>query len=489
MIKLPNYPKLLNHIKTRQLAKLIRHFTSHPKPHCNFHFSQTKHPLLQSMLSAIKSCYSIHNCRKIHGRVIKTLSYRDGFIGDCLVSLYFNLGCFDDAHKLFEEIPDRDLVSWNSWISQLSRSGGFGKSLEMFNRMRLEMGMEPNEVTLLSLVSACTDTGGFDEGAFVHGLAFKMGLLSEVKVVHSFINMYGMFGYVGLACRLFETMVVQNLVSWNSMIKIYAKNGFGEEGFKFVKAMRRAGIDPDQATVVTLLQGCKDVCVGNLVEALHGYIITAGLVEDVTIMTTLMSVYTKSGRLDASQEVFRAMKEPDTIAWTAVLAGYALHGYGREAIELFDFMVSKGEKPDHVTFTHLLSACSHSGLVEEGKSYFEIMSRVYSLEPRLDHYSCMVDLLGRSGHLREAHLLIRSMPMEPTAGVWGSLLNACKIYSNIELGKEVAERLFVLNPTDSRNYIMLSSMYSEAGQWPEGQQTRILMKEKRVVESAGCSSI
>lgn len=486
MIKLP---KLSIRLKTKQLAPIFRHFTHQPKPHFNSHYPLTPHPLLQSLLFAIKSSCSIQHCRIIHARVVKSFSYRDGFIGDCLVSLYCKLGCFNDAHQLFEEMPDKDLVSLNSWISSLSRSGYFCKSLEVFSRMRLEMGMEPNEVTVVCLVSGCVQVGGFHEGLCVHGLALKMGLMSEVKVVHSFINMYGMFGYVGLAFYLFETMMVRNLVSWNSMIKIYARNGLGEEGVKFVRYMRRVGISPDQATVVTLLHGCKDICIGNLVDALHGYIITAGFDKDVTIMTTLVSVYTKSGRLDAAHEVFKGMKEPDRIAWTAVLAGYALHGYGTEAIELFDAMVSKGEEPDHVTFTHLLSACSHSGLVEEGRRYFEIMSRVYSVEPRLDHYSCMVDLLGRSGYVRDAYLLIRSMPMEPTAGVWGSLLNACKIYGNIDIGKEAAERLFALNPKDSRNYIMLSSMYSEVGQWLDASETRILMKEKRVIETPGCTFI
>lgn len=489
MIKLPHFFKLSISIKPKQVAQIIRLFTNQSKQHFSFNYPQTPDSLLQSLLFAIKSSCSINHCRKIHGRVVKSLSYRDGFIGDCLVSLYSRLCCFNDAHQLFEEMPEKDLVSWNSWISLLSRSGHFGKSLEVFSRMRLEMGMEPNEVTIVSLVSGCIQVGGFYQGVCVHGFALKMGLMSEVKVVHSFINMYGMFGYVGLACYLFETMVVRNLVSWNSMIKIYARNGLGEEGVKFVKFMRRVGISPDQATIVTLLQGCKDINDGNLVDDLHGYIIRAGFGNDVTIMTTLVIIYTKSGRLCAAHEVFRRMKKPDRIAWTAVLAGYALHGYGREAIELFDVMVSKGEQPDHVTFTHLLSACSHSGLVEEGKRYFEIMSRVYSVEPRLDHYSCMVDLLGRSGYLIDAYLLIRSMPMEPTAGVWGSLLNACKIYGNIDIGKEVAERLFALNPKDSRNYIMLSSMYSEAGQWLDASETRTLMKEKRVLETPGCTFI
>ncbi|KAA8528790.1 hypothetical protein F0562_036145 [Nyssa sinensis] len=386
-------------------------------------------------------------------------------------------------------MPVKDLVSWNSLISGFSKLGDVGKSLNAFCRMRSDLDLEPNEVTFISIISACTDMGAIDEGNCTHGFALRVGFLLETKVVNALINMYGKFGHLNLACRLFEAMPTPNLVSWNSVVSVHVQNGFSDEAMDLFKSMRRAGVKPDQATMVTLLQGCADLGVGKLADAVHGLIVSCGLISDITIATVLLSVYAKSGRLHASYEVFGEMKNPDRIAWTAMLAGYAVHGYGRDAIEFFDLMVKKGVEPDHVTFTHLLSACSHSGLIKEAKIYFKIMFSVYGVEPRMDHYSCMVDLLGRAGHLKAARVLIESMPMEPNSGIWGALLNACRIYGNIELGKEVAERLFALDPSDSRNYIMLSNIYSSAGQWRDASKVRALMKERSLMRNPGCSFI
>ncbi|KAK2995136.1 hypothetical protein RJ640_020776 [Escallonia rubra] len=386
-------------------------------------------------------------------------------------------------------MPYKDLVSWNSLISAFSRNECFRNSLNAFLRMRLETVLEPNEVTLICIISACTNSGALDEGTCIHGFAFKIGLLRESKVVNSLINMYGKFGYLGSACRLFKNMLVPNIVTWNSIIMVHVLSGSGEEGIGLFNHMRRAGICPDRATMVTLLQGCADMGVGQQADSLHGYILHAGLIEDVSIATGLLTVYAKSGRLDSSCEVFGGIKNPDRIAWTAMLAGFAVHGYGGKVIELFELMVSKGQEPDHVTFTHLLSACSHSGLVEEGRRYFEIMSSLYRVQPRLDHYCCMVDLFGRSGHLKDAHALIETMPMEPNSGVWGALLNACNVSGNLELGKEVAERLFAQNPSDRRNYLMLSNIYSAAGQWRDASKVRTLLKERGLLRSPGCSYI
>lgn len=172
-----------------------------------------------------------------------------------------------------------------------------------------------------------------------------------------------------------------------------------------------------------------------------------------------------------------------------MLAGYAMHGLGRQAIYWFSLMVKEGVRPDHVTFTHVLNACSHSGLVEEGKAYFESMSQVYGVAPRIDHYSCMVDLLGRSGQLKEARKLIDTMPMEPNPGVWGALIGACRVTRNIKFGEEVAERLFALDPSDYRNYVILSNIYSAAGQWKEASKVRTLMKERGLRKDPGCSYI
>lgn len=461
---------------------------------CNAHLDQISpfigtDSVVQSLVLTLSSCKSLSHCSAIHARVVKSLNYSDGFIGDRLVSKYLKLGCNEVAHSLFYEIPNRDLVSWNSLVSGLSGKGRLGECLNAFSRMRAESCWQPNEVTFLSLVSACAHMGALDEGKSIHGVVVKMGMSGKAKVVNSLINMYGKLGFLSAACHLFEEMPVRSLTSWNSMIVIHDYNGCAEKGMILFNLMRRSGNYPDQATIVSLLQACMGTGIAGQAESIHLYIYRCGFNADIIIATALLNLYAKLGKLNASEKVFEEIRERDRIAWTAMLAGYTVHACGREAIKLFDLMVKEGVGVDHVAFTHLLSACSHSGLVEEGKKYFEIMSDVYRIEPGLDHYSCMVDLLGRAGLLGDAYELIKSMPMEPSSGVWGALLGACRVYGNVELGKEVAERMLSLDPSDHRNYIMLSNIYSAAGLWKDASKVRTLMKERGLTRNPGCSFI
>ncbi|RVX15820.1 Pentatricopeptide repeat-containing protein, mitochondrial [Vitis vinifera] len=317
--------------------------------------------------------------------------------------MYFKLGYDEDAQRLFDEMPNRDLVSWNSLMSGLSGRGYLGACLNAFCRMRTESGRQPNEVTLLSVVSACADMGALDEGKSLHGVVVKLGMSGKAKVVNSLINMYGKLGFLDAASQLFEEMPVRSLVSWNSMVVIHNHNGYAEKGMDLFNLMKRAGINPDQATMVALLRACTDTGLGRQAESIHAYIHRCGFNADIIIATALLNF--------------------------------------------------------------------HSGLVEEGKKYFEIMSEVYRVEPRLDHYSCMVDLLGRSGRLEDAYELIKSMPMEPSSGVWGcSSLVLVGYMVMLNLVREVAEQLLSLDPSDHRNYIMLSNIYSAAGLWRDASK-------------------
>ncbi|WCJ44308.1 Tetratricopeptide repeat (TPR)-like superfamily protein [Euphorbia peplus] len=423
----------------------------------------------------------------IHCLVIKSISYHHGFIGDQLVSSYMRIGCTGDAQNLFDELPSKDLISWNSLISGFSRTRDLGKCMNAFSKMKFQTDIVPNEVTVLPLISACTED--LDLGKYIHAFALKLGFLSTVKIVNALVNMYGKLGSLVAARCIFDEMPVKNLISWNSVIAIHVQLGFAEEGVRYFIQMRRFGIVSDQATLVSLLQACEIVGVRKLLEAFHGYINNCGLDLNLAVATALLGVYSDLGLLSASEKIFREIIDPDKVAWTAMIACYAGHGCGKEAIEHFELMVGGGMVPDNVTFTHLLSACSHSGLVKEGKYYFENMLKVYGVEPRVDHYSCMVDLFGRSGLLDYAYKLIKSMPMDPNSGVWGALIGACRVYGNVELGREVSEKLFALNPLDSRNYIMLSNMYSAAGQWEDASKVRALMKQRNLIRNPGCSFI
>ncbi|KFK33106.1 hypothetical protein AALP_AA6G331900 [Arabis alpina] len=347
----------------------------------------------------------------------------------------------------------------------------------------------PNEVTFLSIISACVYERSREEGRCVHGLVMKSGVLEEVKVVNALVNWYGKTGDLASSCRLFEDLSVKNLVSWNTMILIHLLNGLAEEGLAYFNLSRKIGNMPDQAAFLAVLRVCEGVGVVKLAQGVHGLIVLSGFNANDCITTALLDLYSKLGRLEDSSSVFREITCPDSLAWTAMLAAYATHGYGKDAIKHFEVMVQYGISPDHVTFTHLLSACSHSGLVEEGKHYFAEMSRKYGIEPRLDHYSCMVDLMGRSGLLQEAYRLIEEMPMEASSGVWGALLGACRVYGNTQLGLKAAERLFELEPCDGRNYVMLSNIYAASCQWKDVSRTRKLMKQKGLVRAKGCSYI
>lgn len=420
-------------------------------------------------------------CSYIERKQIKV----DLTLCNAMLDMYTKCGSIDDAQKLFDEMPEKDLISWNSLISGLSWC--LDMTLKAFYTMKFEMSVKPNEITILSMTSACN--GALDAGKYIHGFAIKVGVALEVKVVNSLINMYGKSGDLTSACRLFEAIPDPNIVSWNSIIAAQVTNGCAREGLDCFNKMRSHGIEPDEGTILALLQVCLHLGVGKLAESIHGLIFCSGLGAKITIATALLDLYAKLGRLNASYDVFREVGCADRVAWTAMLAGYAAHGLGREAINLFESMAKKGLEPDHVTFTHLLSACSHSGLVREGKSYFNMMSKVYGIEPRIDHYSCMVDLFGRCGLLNNAYEVIQNMPMEPNAGVWGALLGACRVYGNIELGKEVAEHLINLEPLDPRNYIMLSNMYSASRSWKDAAKVRALLKERGLKRTPGCSSI
>lgn len=442
------------------------------------------------LIASIKFCVSIDLCRLLHCKVVKSVSYRHGFIGDQLVGCYLRLGLDVCAEKLFDEMPERDLVAWNSLISGYAGRGYLGKCFEVLSRMmRSEVGFRPNEVTFLSMISACVYGGSKEEGLCIHGLVMKSGVLEEVKVMNALMNLYGKTGDLISSCKLFEDLSVKNLVSWNTMILIHLQNGLAEEGLAYFNMSRRVGLKPDQATFLAVLRVCEDIGVVRLAQGIHGLIMFCGFNANKCITTALLDLYAKLGRLEDSSTVFNEITSPDSMAWTAMLAAYATHGYGRDAIKHFERMVHYGISPDHVTFTHLLNACSHSGLVEEGKHYFETISKRYRIEPRLDHYSCMVDLMGRSGLLQDAYGLIKEMPMEPSSGVWGALLGACRVYKDTQLGTKAAKRLFELEPRDGRNYIMLSNIYSASGLWKDASRIRNLMKQKGLVRASGYSYI
>ncbi|XP_031484161.1 pentatricopeptide repeat-containing protein At5g40410, mitochondrial [Nymphaea colorata] len=445
---------------------------------------------MAKVLHACACLRDIEQGRRIHDHIITSGIEVDAFVQTAIIDMYMKCGAVDVSIRLFEEMSNKDLVSWNVVLTGCINSGLYYDGFAQFRRMRTISDFKPNESTLVSILPALSELKAVPAGMSLHGYSIKTALYSHVNVVNSIVSMYGKCGVLDLSLRVFETMKTKNVVSWNSIMAICNQNGFaGDAIILFIKMRREDVASPDYVTVVSVLQACAQLAVPRLANAVHGYIVRSGFEADMFVSTALIDAYAKSGGLHLSLSIFNQMSAPDLIAWTAMLSAYAIHGRGNECIHFFEKMLNEGISPDHVCFTHLLSSCSHSGLVEEGKRFFNRMSTDYRIEPRMDHYSCMVDLLGRSGHLTEAYDLIKSMPIEPNVGVWGALLGACRIYHNIEIGRVAAEKLFMLDPLDPGNYVVLSNIYSAAGQWNDASKVRALMKQRRLKKNTGYSVI
>lgn len=289
--------------------------------------------------------------------------------------------------------------------------------------------------------------------------------------------------------RLFDKMPMKNTISWNSMISGYVGNGRYKEALDLFHQMQNARIEPSVHTMASLLGACA--CLGALEQGewVHAYIEKNDIEANSIVLTALIDMYCKCGRLDKALWVFGNAPQKGLSSWNSMISGLAIHGCGEEAIRIFSRLQSSCLRPDHVSFLGVLTACNHSGMVDEARYYFSLMIITYKIQPTIKHYGCMVNLLGRAGHLEEAEELINSMPIDPDVVIWGSLLSACRNHGNIEIGEWVAKRMIELDPGESSSYVLLSNAYAAAGRFTDAVGMRQMMKEKQIWKDPGCSLV
>eukprot|EP01018_Ginkgo_biloba_P030678 Gb_05649 [translate_table: standard] len=402
-----------------------------------------------SVLPACASLAALRHGKEIHDDIIRSGFQSNVFVGSALVDMYVKCGSLEDARKVFDKLPDRNVVSWNAMIAGYAHNGHVDEALKLFQKMP------------------------------------KRDVVSWTALVAG----YAQIGLVDEAEKLFEKMPNRNVVSWTAMIAGYAQSGHFDEALKLFGQMQRAGLKPNSVTFASVIPACANLAALEQGKEVHEDIIRSGFQSDIFVGNALVDMYAKCGNVDNARKVLDKMPIRNVISWTAMIVGYAMHGCGREAIYLFEQMQQSKTKPNHVTFIGVLSACCHAGLVDDGWQYFERMSRDYHLAPAAEHYCCMVDLLGRAGLLNEAQDFINKMPIKPDAAVWGSLLGACRIHSNIVLGERVADRLFESDPKDAAHYVLLSNIYAAAGRWDDVEKVRKMMKHRRITKMPGCSWI
>lgn len=478
--------------------------------------------------SALSACAGLRDLimgTQIHASVAKSKYSSDVYMGSALIDMYSKCGNVECAQTVFDDMRERNVVSWNSLITCYEQNGPASRALEIFVMM-MHSGFAPDEMTLASAISACASLALVREGREVHCQVMKFHKFRDDLIIsNALVDMYAKCGRIYEARQIFDRMPVRsvvshtsmvsgyaraasvkaaramftgmmekNVVSWNALIAGYTQNGENEEALELFLMLKRESVWPTHYTFGNFLNACSnlsDLRLGRQAHAhvlKHGFLFQHGPESDVFVGNALIDMYMKCGSVEDGKHVFKNMIDRDWVSWNAIIVGLAQNGQAIEALEMFKDMLISGEKPDHVTMIGVLCACSHAGLVEEGRKYFYSM-REYDLEPLKDHYTCMVDLLGRAGCLEEARNLIESMPMSPDGVVWGSLLSACKTHGDMELGKHVAEKLLEVDPENSGPYVLLSNMYAELGHWKDVARVRKLMRQHGVVKQPGCSWI
>ncbi|OVA11449.1 Pentatricopeptide repeat [Macleaya cordata] len=531
-----------------------------------------------SLLNFYANCYEIGEARRVFD-----LHERNGLLWNLMLVGFVHCNLMKDAMELFAKMPVRDVVSWTALISGYSRSEDeCEEAFKLFKLMRVSGEAKPNEFTLDSVLRACCRLGVLNEGKMVHGLLINygfeidhsvggaliefycncdaiedakrvyerlanpclnssnsligglvaMGRIDDAEMIFSrmesnpvaynlmikgyamsgriddskrlfgelphktivtlntMISVYSRNGELGKAFELFEqTKEWRNPVTWNSMISALIQNNRPEEALKLYVTMHRLPVERNRSTFSTLFHACSSM--GSLQQGklLHGHLIKTPFESNVYVGTSLVDMYAKCGNITDARRSFTDISSPNVAAWTSLINGYGYHGLGTEAILLFDQMLDRGVYPNAVTFVGLLLACGHSGLVDEGMKFFHSMKKEYGVEPTIEHYACVVDLLGRSGYLKEAEDFINRMPLKPDWIIWGSLLSSCWSWMDMEVGKRVAERMFNLNPKQISAYVIMSNIYAAVGKWGEVVKVRKKLRGMKVKKDPGCSWI
>ncbi|XP_008783875.2 pentatricopeptide repeat-containing protein At4g21065 [Phoenix dactylifera] len=442
-----------------------------------------------SLLQSFVTRKALEPGKQLHARLILSGLRFDTVLATKLVNLYSVCNSLPDAHNLFDRIHKGNLFLWNVLIRGYAWNGPYEVALKLYYQM-LDHGLEPDNFTFPFVLKACSALSALEVGRDIHDLVIRTRWNSDVFVGAGLIDMYAKCGCVDEARDVFDRIPDRDVVLWNSMIAAYSQNGHPSEALSLCRDMVAKGFQPTVATLVTVISASADAAALPRGREIHGFCWRRGFESQDKVKTALVDMYAKSGWVGVARVLFEQLVEKRAVSWNAMICGYGMHGHADEALALFDKMREEAQVlADHITFVGVLSACNHGGLMEEGRQFFNLMVKEYSIEPTVQHYTCMIDLLGHSGNLDEAYQLIQDMSMKPDSGVWGALLNGCKIHRNVELGELALQKLIELEPNDAGNYVLLSNIYAQAGKWEEAARVRKLMTDRGLKKSIACSWI
>ncbi|KAI3468254.1 hypothetical protein Pfo_024917 [Paulownia fortunei] len=445
-----------------------------------------------TMSTNIKACGilgALESGKQIHAMCSKIGLEWYPVVGNSIIDMYFKCRRIDEAERMFNAMPVRSLITWNAMIAGYTLFEGMGDKALHFLKEMQGRGEMPDEFTFSSTLKACRDFGAIREGRQIHAFLIRQGYsISAHKILAgALVDLYAQCGCLFEAREVFSKMEAKSLISWTALMVGYAQQGNLPEAMNLFRQLRGSSIPVDSFVLSSIINVFADFSMVELGKQIHSYTIKIPSNLDISVANSILDMYLKCGLTEDAEKLFSKMLVKNVVSYTVMITGYGKHGLGKEAVQLFKKMQLENIDPDLVTYLAVLSACSHSGLVEESQECFTRLCNDYRVKPRVEHYACMVDVLGRAGRLKEAKDLIEKMPLRPNVGIWQTLLNACRLHKNVKMGREVGDILLRLDGDNLVNYVLISNMFADIGYWRECERLRGLVKAKGLKKVAGCS--
>ncbi|KAL1220661.1 Pentatricopeptide repeat-containing protein [Cardamine amara subsp. amara] len=471
------------------------------------------------ILKAMSKVSAFFEGMELHGVAFKMATLSDPFVETGVMDMYASCGRLSYARNVFNEMSQRDVVTWNTMIERYCRSGLVDEAFKLFEEMKGSNVM-PDEMILCNIVSACSRTGNMSYNRAIYDFLIENDVRMDTHLLTALVTMYAGAGLMDMAREFFMKMSMRNLfvstamvagfskagrlydarvlfdrmeskdlVSWTTMISGYAESDRPQEALRVFEEMCRSGIKPDEVTMLSVISACANLGALDIAKWVHLYTHINGLKSVLPINNALINMYAKCGGLDAARDVFEKMPTRNVVSWSSMINAFSMHGEGSDALNLFAQMKQENLEPNEVTFVGMLYGCSHSGLVEEGKKIFASMTNEYNITPKLEHYGCLVDLFGRANRLQEALEVIESMPMAPNIVIWGSLMSACRVHGERALGEFAAKHILELDPDHDGALVLMSNIYAREQRWNDVRNIRRVMEEKNVFKEKGLSRI
>ncbi|WOL03379.1 hypothetical protein Cni_G12099 [Canna indica] len=405
-----------------------------------------------------------------------------------LLAACVKAGDIEAAHEMFDKIAEPNVTSWNALLSGYCQEENHDRAVKLFRKMQFQ-NVLPDRSTLAIILSSCSVMGLLEFGKQVHAASVRTMLHVDLFVASGLVDMYSKCGNIEVARQIFDRMTERDVVSWNAMITGFAHHSQNKEAFTVFKQMRQNGMSPTESSYASVISSCAGLSSLPQGRQIHAQTAKDGYESHVYVGSSLIDMYAKCGDVNEARRFFDTMPTKNVVSWNEMIHGYAQNGCGGKAVELFEYMLSTDEKPNSVTFIAVLAACSHAGMVDKGIEILDTMEKDHGIQPLADHYTCVIDSLGRAGRLVEAEALVDKMPCVTDPVLWEVLLSACAVHGNATLGKRAAEQLFQLDPLNSSPYVLLSNIYASLGRWDDASSVRALMNDRGVAKDRGYSWI